>query len=104
MVPSSADVRDLREALRWHSERIDELHGMCTLVASGMCTLVASAQCCSLESIWSQPPVHLVAASLTYGCSLHHIRLQAAQEAMSSIPDEAVLSAMEAPLLGLLEP
>ena len=44
MVPSSADVRDLREALRWHSERIDELHGMCTLVASGMCTLVASAQ------------------------------------------------------------
>jgi len=22
-----ADVRDLREALRWHSERIDELHG-----------------------------------------------------------------------------
>ena len=44
VVPSSADVRDLREALRWHSERIDELHGMCTLVASGMCTLVASAQ------------------------------------------------------------
>ena len=31
-----------------------------------------------LHYIRLQPPLHTVTASITYGCSLHHIRLQAA--------------------------